>query len=242
MRKTLMATVAVAAVVGFTSLAAAQGTMDSGKGAAKPAGAAEEQKAPGGAMAPQQGTKAPQSAQGADQGAKPGAKPEQRMGQEPKNETTPQRGAEENRGTTQERGAQQEQKTKQQGATEERGTTQRGAKEDSGKSGVNASEQGANPTQGAHNASRGASVQLSQNQRGQIQSIIGKGGGARARTDVHFNVAVGAIVPRDVHIEVLPEDVVAVVPQYEGFDYVVVGDQILIVDPDSLAIVAVIET
>jgi hypothetical protein len=35
---------------------------------------------------------------------------------------------------------------------------------------------------------------------------------------------------------------VEIVPQYEGFDYIVVGDQILIVDPDSLAIVAIIET
>jgi hypothetical protein len=36
--------------------------------------------------------------------------------------------------------------------------------------------------------------------------------------------------------------VVQIVPQYEGFDYIVVGSQILIVDPDSMEIVAVIET
>jgi hypothetical protein len=40
----------------------------------------------------------------------------------------------------------------------------------------------------------------------------------------------------------LPPDVVQIVPQYEGFDYVVVGEQILIIDPNSMEIVAVIET
>jgi hypothetical protein len=35
---------------------------------------------------------------------------------------------------------------------------------------------------------------------------------------------------------------VQVVPQYEGYDYIVVRDQILIVDPDDMQIVAVIET
>ena len=43
------------------------------------------------------------------------------------------------------------------------------------------------------------------------------------------------------HIVVLPEDVVEIVPQYEGFDYVMVGDEILIIDPNSLDIIAVIE-
>jgi hypothetical protein len=47
-------------------------------------------------------------------------------------------------------------------------------------------------------------------------------------------------VPRSVRIEVLPADIVEVVPQYEGFDYVVVGDEILIIDPNTTEIVAII--
>src|ERR1700691_698493 len=57
MKKTLLATVAAAAVVGFTTMASAQNAMDS-KGAAKPAGAAEQKSAApggsGGAMTHQQ--------------------------------------------------------------------------------------------------------------------------------------------------------------------------------------------
>ena len=55
-----------------------------------------------------------------------------------------------------------------------------------------------------------------------------------------WRAAVCARVPRDVHIAVLPEDIVSVVPEYRGFDYVLVGDSILIVDPVTLEIVAVI--
>jgi hypothetical protein len=39
---------------------------------------------------------------------------------------------------------------------------------------------------------------------------------------------------------VLPQDIVEVVPQFEGFDYIIVGDNILIIDPDTLEIVDII--
>jgi Protein of unknown function (DUF1236) len=244
MRKTLMTTVAAAAIVGFAAIAAAQTTQGpAGSGAAKPEGGQVEQKggatgSAGGAMQHQQGgapstqksmspsaeKSANPSAGKAAQGAEPGAKPNEKMGQSQKNEATPQRGAQEERSTTQ-KGAQTEHATPQQGA------------EESGKAGVNASQQNAQGKSGA----RGASVQLSQDQRSRIGAVIGKSSSARVSTNVNFNVSVGATVPRSVHVEVVPADVVEIVPQYEGFDYVVVGDQILIIDPDSLEIVAVIE-
>jgi hypothetical protein len=241
MRKTLMTTVAAAALVGFTAMAAAQTTEGQPKAAAKPAGATQEQKgATGGAMthqpsAAQSTEKTPAtSTEHSAQGAEPAAKPEQRMGKDEKSETTPQRGAQQERNT-------QDKGTEQKGAQDERGTQQHGAQEETGKSGVNGSEQHASQKPDSSKASHGASVQLSQTQRTKIQSVIGKSSEARATTDVKFDVSVGARVPRDVHFEVLPRDVVEIVPQYEGFDYVVVGDNILIIDPDSLEIVAVIQ-
>jgi hypothetical protein len=225
MRKTLMTTVAAAALVGFTAMAAAQTTEEPGKSAAKPAGAAQEQKgSTGGAMMRQpSGAKSTEktpaaSSEHATQGAAPAAKPEQRMGKDEKNEATPQRGAQ-----------------------EERGTQQRGAQEDTGKSGASSGEQHASQKPDSSKASHGAPVELSQTQRTKIQAVIGKSSEARVTTNVKFDVSVGTRVPRDVHVEVLPEDVVEIVPQYEGFDYVVVGDNILIIDPDSLEIVAVIQ-
>jgi hypothetical protein len=232
MKKTLMTTVAAAAVVGFAAIAAAQTTpAPSGGSAAKPEGGQVEQKggagAAGGAMTHQQGgaqstgkpmspsaEKPPSvSADKAAQGAEPNAKPDQKMGQSQKNEPTPQRGA------------QDEQTTTQKGAQTENATPQKGAQEEAGKSGA-----------------RGASVQLSQDQRSRIGTVIGKSSSARVTTNVNFNVSVGTRVPRDVHFAVLPADVVEIVPQYEGYDYVVVGEQILIIDPTDMEIVAIIET
>jgi hypothetical protein len=62
-----------------------------------------------------------------------------------------------------------------------------------------------------------------------------------ARADnVNFNIRVGVAVPRTVHVAVLPPEVVTIVPEYRGFEYVVVGDQLLIIDPNTLEIVAIL--
>jgi hypothetical protein len=182
------------------------------------------------------------------EGEKGGARP-QSVQQQPKGPaggaTTQQGGAQRGSAAAQEQGskqqerigqgAQEQNKPMQTGAQQEqRGSQQRGAEEQ--KSGVNVNDRNANQAP----AGRGGSVQLSQDQRTKILGIIGHDRAARVGGDVHFNVAVGATVPRDVHVEVLPEDVVEIVPQYEGFDYVLVGDEILIVDPRTLEIVAII--
>jgi len=229
MRKTLTATVAAAAVAGFTTMAAAQATNDSNKGEAKPAGAMQDQKgAPGGAVKqpgaqPAEKTLNPSSGNPSNgnppggqsvQGPKQGPKADERMGQ--------------GQGQGQPNGA-----TPQRGAQDERGMQPKGAQEEKGPSNAG---QHANQAP----ASRGGSVQLSQDQRTRIHTVIGKNSAARVTANVNFNVSVGTRVPRSVHIEVLPADFVEIVPQYEGFDYIVVGDQILIIDPDSLEIVAII--
>ncbi len=83
-------------------------------------------------------------------------------------------------------------------------------------------------------------MQLSQDQRTRISTIIGKSPSARITGKPDFDVTVGARIPRSVHVAVLPDDVVQIVPQYRGFDYVLVGDRILIIDPNTFEIVAVI--
>jgi type IV secretory pathway VirB10-like protein len=244
MKKTLLATVAAAALVGFTTMATAENATDS-KGAAKPAGATEQKSvAPGGsggAMTnkPSAQTQAPH----ATQGAAKEAKPEQRVGEEEKSRSTaPQRGAEEEqKSKTPQRGAENEHGADQKKAQEEREPAQKGAQGEAAKPSVSQSNKAEGNQQNAGKAPNAAAgkVQLSQDQRGKIHSILGKSEAASV-TNVNFNISVGVAVPRDVHIEVLPEDVVEVVPQYEGYDYIVVRDEILIIDPDSLEIVAII--
>lgn len=60
-------------------------------------------------------------------------------------------------------------------------------------------------------------------------------------TNVNFNVVVGTAVPRTVELQVLPPEVVEIVPQYRGFRFFVLADgRIVIVDPSTYEIVFII--
>jgi Protein of unknown function (DUF1236) len=59
-------------------------------------------------------------------------------------------------------------------------------------------------------------------------------------TAATFRVAIGDVVPDSVHFHRLPPRIVKFAPQYHDFDFIVVDDDILIVDPYSHKIAAVI--
>ncbi len=63
---------------------------------------------------------------------------------------------------------------------------------------------------------------------------------ARPVENVNFSLSVGTVVPRDVRFQPLPADVVEVVPQYRGYNFFVVRDDVVIVDPSSYQIVDVL--
>ena len=54
-------------------------------------------------------------------------------------------------------------------------------------------------------------------------------------------LAVGRPVPRLVHFVAVPQAIFAIEPAWRGYDYFMVGDQIVIVDPRSMEIVAILE-
>ncbi|MGC1779626.1 MAG: DUF1236 domain-containing protein [Xanthobacteraceae bacterium] len=237
MRKLLLTTVAAAALAGYTGVASAQTMQGSpaGAGAAaktentKPAeskgalSGALKGDVPGGHAQ----SASPDHAKSA-QVASPTGKPDQKLGQDqPKGMTTP-RNAEE------EKPAASTQKTGEENSgAEQHGAQQENAK-DNAKPGMNSGEQNSAKATGGHGA-----VTLSQTQRTKIQAVIGKSSGARV-TNVHFDVSVGVKIPSSVHVEVLPTEIVEVVPEFRGYDYIIVGDNILIIDPDSLEIVDII--
>jgi hypothetical protein len=256
MRKSLLATVAVAAVVGFGGIAAAQSQMggDSNKGTS---GAAQEQKSGGSMSGTQSGGKtlspsgsqsSGQSAQSMEKGKQnerlgQGANEEQKgvtRGAQEEKRGMEQKGAQQERGLQNQKGAQEERGTKLKGNQEQRGTSVKGAQEQrgtttteqTGKAGVNANV----GTRG----SRGGSVQLSEDQRSQMKTIIGREHGPRLGSNVNFDVTVGTRIPRNVHVVMLPEEIVRIVPEYRGYEYFLVGDEIVIVDPRTLEIVAII--
>jgi hypothetical protein len=62
----------------------------------------------------------------------------------------------------------------------------------------------------------------------------------KARTDIDIRVNVGERLPERVRPRPLPTDIVNIVPEYRGYDYTVVHDDIAIIDPRSREIVDVI--
>jgi hypothetical protein len=81
------------------------------------------------------------------------------------------------------------------------------------------------------------SVELNDRQRTRVSESVSHLN-VRPLTNVNFSVSVGTAIPRDVHLQQLPADVVEVVPQYRGYNFVLVRDEIVIVDPASYQIVA----
>ncbi len=57
---------------------------------------------------------------------------------------------------------------------------------------------------------------------------------------INFSLNVGTAVPRTVHIVGGPQGIIRIHPAWRGFEYFLVGDEIVIVEPDTLHIVAVI--
>lgn len=58
--------------------------------------------------------------------------------------------------------------------------------------------------------------------------------------DINVSVDVGGLLPGDVDLAPLPPSVVEFVPEYQGYDYVVANDDIVIVQPSTRKVVEVI--
>jgi hypothetical protein len=95
-------------------------------------------------------------------------------------------------------------------------------------------------TTGQGAAGSSGSASLTTEQRTKISTTI-KQTNVRPVTNVNFNVSVGTVVPRDVTLHALPPTIVEVYPQWRSYRFILVGDEIVIVEPDTLRIVAVID-
>jgi Protein of unknown function (DUF1236) len=60
-------------------------------------------------------------------------------------------------------------------------------------------------------------------------------------TNVNFSMNVGTVVPRTVTIVVLPMTVVEIYPAWRGYHYFIAVERIVIVEPDTLRIVFIID-
>jgi len=77
-------------------------------------------------------------------------------------------------------------------------------------------------------------------QRTRITTTI-RQSNVRPVTNVNFNIRVGSAIPRSVTLNPLPAGVVEVYPDWRGYRFILVGNDILVIDPDTYEIVAVLD-
>jgi hypothetical protein len=243
MRNKLLATVAMTALIGCTSFAVAQNANTEappGKATTQSPGS-QQKMAPGGAMSHQQPGAPMKSEQPGGQMKSGGSAQNQTP------QTTPER--QENKGFSQEehpgnaapqRGAQDNDRAPG-NAAPQRGAQDNDRAKDNDRAGANGNQERVGQQNGAAGRTAGgANVQLTQDQRTKIKDVVVRDRNVARVDSVNFNIRVGVAVPRTVHVAVLPAEVVTIVPEYRGFEYVVVGDQLLIIDPNTLEIVAIL--
>lgn len=87
----------------------------------------------------------------------------------------------------------------------------------------------------------GAGAKLSTEQRTQITSVIREQRVAPV-AKVNFSIVVGTKVPRSgVIFHPLPARVVVIYPEWRGYEFILVNGQIVIINPRTLEIVAILE-
>jgi hypothetical protein len=86
----------------------------------------------------------------------------------------------------------------------------------------------------------GAGAKLTTEQRTKISTVI-KNERVEPLNNVNFSISIGTRVPHDVRFHPLPAEVVTIYPEWRGYNFVRVHDQILVIDPATFEIVAVLD-
>ena len=104
----------------------------------------------------------------------------------------------------------------------------------------NAAEQLKRDSRLQANAS-GVNVKLNDQQRNEIRTTVINKSGAPRVDHVDFDVTVGTVVPREhIHVVPVPETLVRIEPERRGYLYFVYEDEVVIVNPRDMKIVAVL--
>jgi hypothetical protein len=91
--------------------------------------------------------------------------------------------------------------------------------------------------------SASTTTQISEQQRTQVRETLSRDRATLARENQNLNIQVnvGVAIPAHVHVRSLPPDIVRIAPQYRGYEYTVVEDEIVILEPRTRKVVEVLE-
>jgi hypothetical protein len=247
MTNRLMLSVAVAALIAGTSFANAQGAMGHEGSSAGPAA---QQSAP-----PAAGTSATTTNRDAAEPTKESTKPSPGMKatqSEPKSPTAGKndhaqgdmKAGPKGEKSAQDNNMKGEKSKSMSSETTEKGAPAKDMKAEGreGRNGnMNAESKGAMDSKSATTVGQaGAGAKLSSEQRTKITTVI-RDQHVAPVNDVKFSISVGTRVPREVSFHPLPAEVVTVYPEWRGYEYFLVRGEIIVVDPRTLEIVAVLE-
>jgi len=137
------------------------------------------------------------------------------------------------------KGGDHDKNMKAEGRDSKSGTTAAETREKSGTN-TNAAESKSSTTTTTGQA--GAGAKLTTEQRTKITSVI-HSQRVESVNNVNFSISVGTRVPREgVHFYPLPAEVVSIYPQWRGYEFIVVKERIVIIDPHTYEIVEIIES
>ena len=129
--------------------------------------------------------------------------------------------------------------------SDEKGSARKDMKAEDRNGNMNADSKGAESKGAAESKSQtvgqaGAGAKLSSEQRTRISTVI-RGQHVQPTTNVNFSISIGTRVPRDVSFHPLPAEVVTYYPEWRGYEFILVNEQIVVVDPGTFEIVAGID-
>jgi hypothetical protein len=85
----------------------------------------------------------------------------------------------------------------------------------------------------------GAGARLTTEQRSRITTVI-RDQHVAPVGNVKFPITVGTRVPREIGFHPLPGEIVSIYPEWRGYEFFLARDEIIVVDPRTLEIVAVL--
>ena len=123
---------------------------------------------------------------------------------------------------------------------DKKGSGQAQSKDRDGKDNAQKQSKDGDAQKSAERPGSGARAQLSEQQRSNVHQTILKERNLNRANNVNISISVGTRIPRSVRLVALPASIISVVPAYRSYRYVVVNEQVCIVDPNTYEIVDVI--
>ena len=120
------------------------------------------------------------------------------------------------------------------------GSSDRNGRDESRNEGSRGSSTGKSEGSEGRSGSRGSIANVTSEQKTRVKSVFSRHHVERAR-NLSVSVNVGVALPRSVHLYPIPEDIVVIVPDYRGYEYIMLDDdRVAIVDPDTFEVVDII--